>query len=229
MSELIQDRLASETASLLTCYGFELKGYSASILIHQWLKRFSSLWIRLAVIEALHQGRYKAISVEHILDRWTRLGQPNPHFPHEFERFICQKLPRNYLDNHLFEVDHLSDRPKPVHKIRTFADGSSLAAVPDPEWMLTSNNQPSLSPQNEIEVVDETALTIDAITETTLPTKISPETSQPQSLKGTKNKFNRKNNNIHKSIRRFTPVLDNSSLYNKLRAVAHGQLNLEYQ
>ena len=130
MTELIQDRLASETASLMTCYGFELKGYSASMLIHQWLKRFSSLWIRLAVIEALHQGRYKAISVEHILDGWMRLGQPNIHFPHEFERFICQKLPRNYLDHQPFEGNHWSDRPNPLHKIQAFTDRSAVASLP---------------------------------------------------------------------------------------------------
>ena len=224
MTELIQDRLASETASLLTCYGFELKGYSASILIHQWLKRFSSLWIRLAVIEALHQGRYKAISVEHILDRWTRLGQPNPRFPHEFDRFICQKLPRNYLDNQPFEVGRLSDRPRLGHKLRSFSDRSTFR-VPEPELTLAINHQPFGSPQNE--VLDETASTISATTQTTLPPKISSQQSQAESLRDTK-RFN-SNNNIHKSIRRFTPILDNSLLYNKLRAVAHGQLNLEYQ
>ena len=67
------------------------------------------------------------------------------------------------------------------------------------------------------------------IAETTLPAKILPETSQTENKIGLKNKFSRKNSKINKSIRRFTPILDNSLLYNKLRTVAHGQLNLEYQ
>ena len=227
MTKLIQDRLASETLSLLTCYGFELKGYSASILIHQWLKHFSSLWIRLAIIEALYQGRYKAISVEHILDRWTRLGQPNIHFPHEFERFICQKLPRNYLDNHRpFDVDHLSDRSQLSPKIQSSVEHSSVA-LSTSESAIALSNHSLVSPQHE--AIKETTVTNHTKTEMALGAKTSFETSQVETKLVSKTKFSRKNSNINKSIRRFTPILDNSLLYNKLRAVAHGNLNLEYQ
>ncbi|MDX2097883.1 MAG: hypothetical protein SFW36_08910 [Leptolyngbyaceae cyanobacterium bins.59] len=51
-------------------------------------------WIRPAVIEALYQGRYKAISVTQLLTFWQRREQPLCHFSHEFERIICSALPK---------------------------------------------------------------------------------------------------------------------------------------
>ncbi|HEY9651440.1 MAG TPA: hypothetical protein V6C95_12305 [Coleofasciculaceae cyanobacterium] len=80
---------------LLSRYGFELRGYTAQELVNLWLKTYQANWIRLAVIEALYQGRYKAVSVEQILTVWIRRGQPIYRFNHEFERLISRKLPQN--------------------------------------------------------------------------------------------------------------------------------------
>lgn len=80
---------------LLSHYGFELRGYSATELVEFWLENYPAQWIRLAVIEALYQGRYKAISVEQILVVWGRREQPIYRFNHEFERLICRKLPQD--------------------------------------------------------------------------------------------------------------------------------------
>ncbi|BFM41019.1 hypothetical protein [Synechocystis sp. LKSZ1] len=82
-----------QTATLLTCYGFDLKGLTPRFLLEHWLQQFSPQWIRLAVLEALYQGRYKAVSVEHLLNFWGQRGQPNFHFNHDFERLVSQKLP----------------------------------------------------------------------------------------------------------------------------------------
>ena len=98
MTETNYEAAIIQTEELLNHYGFELMGNTAKELINQWLKQYNPLWLRLAVVEALYQGRYKAISVEQILYFWSRKGNPNFHFTHEFERLICRKLPR-YLNS----------------------------------------------------------------------------------------------------------------------------------
>lgn len=86
------DTTADFTVKLLIQYSFDLGGYTASELIERWLNNYPAMWIRLAVIEALYQGRYKAISVEQILAFWYRRGQAVHHFNNEFERLICGNL-----------------------------------------------------------------------------------------------------------------------------------------
>ncbi|MBR8833216.1 MAG: hypothetical protein DSM106950_04015 [Stigonema ocellatum SAG 48.90 = DSM 106950] len=81
--------------ALLTHYSFDLSGYSAIELVDIWQKQYTVGWLHLAVIEALYQGRYKAISVQQILAFWHRRGQAIFHFNIEFERLICSKFPEN--------------------------------------------------------------------------------------------------------------------------------------
>ncbi|MEO1094333.1 MAG: hypothetical protein AAFX01_05480 [Cyanobacteria bacterium J06638_28] len=84
------DRDAEQACSLLSEYSFELVGYRPSQLVALWQEQLAadSSWIRSAVIEALYQGRYKALSVEQILKVWKRRGHPLRHFNHEFERVV---------------------------------------------------------------------------------------------------------------------------------------------
>jgi hypothetical protein len=79
--------------ALLSRYGFDLSGNSAAGIIQDWRQQYPVEWLRPAVIEALYQGRYKAVSVEQILTFWQRRGRPLCHFNHEFERIICSKFP----------------------------------------------------------------------------------------------------------------------------------------
>lgn len=81
--------------ALLIHYSFDLSGYSPSELVDIWQKQYSVGWLHLAVIEALYQGRYKAISVQQILAFWRRRGQAIFHFNMEFERLICNKFPES--------------------------------------------------------------------------------------------------------------------------------------
>jgi hypothetical protein len=83
------------SVSLLTHYSFDLGGYRANELVARWQIKYPSHWLHLAVVEALYQGRYKAISVEQILTIWLRRGQASFHFNMEFERLICSKFPQN--------------------------------------------------------------------------------------------------------------------------------------
>ncbi len=81
--------------SLLTHYSFDLGGYSASELVKRWENQYPSNWVHLAIIEALYQGRYKAVSAQQILTLWLRRNHPSYHFNMEFERLICNKLPED--------------------------------------------------------------------------------------------------------------------------------------
>ena len=90
---------ADFVVALLIHYSFDLGGYSAGELIDHWLNDYPANWVRLAVVEALYQGRYKAISVEQILVFWNRRGQPVYHFKHEFERLICSNFPQTGQPN----------------------------------------------------------------------------------------------------------------------------------
>ena len=98
MTELTQDLSLAQARSLMDSYAFDLGGDKVEKLIEYWLDLYQANWIRLATIEALYLGRYKAISIEHILNVWLRLGTPNPHFTYEFERLICRKLPKHLND-----------------------------------------------------------------------------------------------------------------------------------
>ena len=89
MTELAKDAAALNAANLLIHYSFDLGGYTVEELVGRWLQHYPASWLRTAVIEALYQGRYKAISVAQILMLWHRRGQPLCHFNHEFERIIC--------------------------------------------------------------------------------------------------------------------------------------------
>lgn len=106
------------TEELLNHYGFELGGVSAENLIGEWVKKYPPLWVRLAVVEALYQGRYKAVSVEQILTFWSRKGEPIFHFNHEFERLICRKLPR-----YLGSISYYKYQKKENNKKIVFSEG----------------------------------------------------------------------------------------------------------
>ncbi|MEB3295274.1 MAG: hypothetical protein VKJ24_19145 [Synechococcales bacterium] len=67
------------------------------LTLENWANTYPAVWIRIAVIEALYQGRYKLVSVAQILEFWQRRQQPIPHFTHEFERLVSDRFPRNLL------------------------------------------------------------------------------------------------------------------------------------
>ncbi|MCD8489884.1 MAG: hypothetical protein LRZ84_24890 [Desertifilum sp.] len=96
MTEAVSQTAISQACALLVHYSFDLYGYSASEIIDRWLQSVQAHWVRLAVVEALYQGRYKSVSVEQILALWQRRGQPLCHFNGEFERIVCSKLPGDW-------------------------------------------------------------------------------------------------------------------------------------
>jgi hypothetical protein len=84
-----------DAESLLQHYSFDLGNRPLQIVLAEWQSHFSYVWIRIAVIEALYLGRYKAISVEQILRQWDRRQRPVTHFGYEFEHLVCDRVPRD--------------------------------------------------------------------------------------------------------------------------------------
>ena len=98
MTEPDRDLSLAQARSLIDSYAFDLGRDDAEKLLKHWLNLYSASWIKLATIEALYLGRYKAVSIEQIMGVWLRRGTPNPHFNYEFERLICRKLPKHLSD-----------------------------------------------------------------------------------------------------------------------------------
>lgn len=96
MTEMAKDVAAIDVTDLLKRYSFDLDGALLDRLVEFWLNHYPTQWVRLAVIEALYQGRYKAISVEQILNLWQRRGRVLYHFNHEFERVVCGRFPSTH-------------------------------------------------------------------------------------------------------------------------------------
>lgn len=82
--------------ALLVHYDLDLGNQTAEEIVRRWVVNYEVDWLELAAIEALYQGRYKAISVEQILSLWKRRGQPIYHFNSEFERLIRRHLPPEF-------------------------------------------------------------------------------------------------------------------------------------
>ncbi len=90
--EVTRSPVASHAIALLSNYSFDLGKYTPEELVHHWANTYPLNWVRLAVIESLYQGRYKAVSVEQILAFWQRRGRPLYHFGNDFERIICSRF-----------------------------------------------------------------------------------------------------------------------------------------
>ena len=193
MAELKSNSLVVQIKALLTCYGFDMRGYPVSELIQQWLNHYQAPWIRLAVIEALYQGRYKTISVEQILNCWLRLGHPSYHFNHEFECLVCRKFPR-YLR----------------------ADPSNLGDKQDEEQWGKSVNQEIVEPFPQAAQFSVTWEKIQVAEQVKEDDEFLTPSPGQESGVGT----------ARGSIGQFTPSLDNSQFYSKLKAMTKLDLEL---
>ncbi len=209
----------NQIEALLSRYGFEIKEVSISELIEKWVASYSVYWIRLAIVEALYQGRYKAISVEHILALWKRLGHPTYHFTYEFERFITRNL----------FVEDVSN-----HKIVEEQQPEEQSSTPEKLIEPAPKNNITLTPIQEL--VKKIAIPISIATE-----KLNHKTERIEELNGAvAEKVEQENTAIAeqeinsqttltpqktpRTINQFTPHSDASNFYGKLRAVAYQEL-----
>ena len=77
-----------KTITLIEYYHFDLGHYHIRELIIKWSKIYNHKWLPLAVMEAIYEGRLKAISVEQILNLWLKKGEVCNRFNREFERLV---------------------------------------------------------------------------------------------------------------------------------------------
>ncbi|HHP7230117.1 MAG TPA: hypothetical protein ACFCUY_04580 [Xenococcaceae cyanobacterium] len=191
MKQLDKDLAVGQTIVLMTSYSFDLQGYKAEQLVSQWLANYHPTWIRLATIEALYLGRYKAISIEQIMSVWSRLGNPKVHFGGEFERLICRKLPRHLVKQ------------------------QDIEPVSPPATVTSSTDQPIGQSKPESAKKSKPSTAANQL-ETEPPTKLPAKNSQVPSLDNSELHWQNSSN----SIERFTPIPDMSSLFQKLKAIA---------
>jgi hypothetical protein len=128
MTETEIESPLEQIEALINSYDMDLDGWSTSALVAQWLEQYEPDWLKLAVIEALYQGRYKAFSVQQILNLWQRRGSPIYHFTYEFERLICRNIPT-------FGTNPSADIPEVVNEVVNISDiatASDLLQTFDP-------------------------------------------------------------------------------------------------
>lgn len=216
---------------LLKHYGFELRGYTPEELVNIWLNTYQANWIRLAVIESLYRGRYKAISVEQILSIWLRRGQPIHRFNGEFERLISRKLPKKltacFQDNTTdFNDDTIllsyTDSYEDSYEDSNYHDDISndLEYSQPIEIQDDKSNSHILREEKpestiiEIEYEQETSLKLDTLS----PSQV---TNNRDSLYSPINWPTHKGSQT--PINQFTPPPDSSDFYQKLKKVAQQQ------
>ena len=200
MTELTPDLSLAQAHFLIDSYPFDLGGDDVEQLLEHWLDRYDASWIRLATIEAVYLVRYKTIFIEDILNRWLRMNTFNPHFPYEYERFICRKLPKHLSD--LSEINHSKTE-------ETIGDENTTH----------QNTQPNLLPSTATQ--NETSDHQKASTESTSSFNNIPLISVLRFSQHTDwTEFTRGDNKIHQ----FIPLPDVSSFFNKLKTFGEEKL-----
>ncbi|MGF1487195.1 MAG: hypothetical protein ACFBSE_08785 [Prochloraceae cyanobacterium] len=212
MRESTQDSIVLQTIALLSYYSFEIKEKPPDRIVEKWLEQYTPLWLRLATIEALYLGRYKAVSVEHILTSWLRKGNPSYHFNHDFERLICRRLPeylRNIdLDTYQYNSEIEGENSKKpiqfsqpiIQAIEKKSESSPLASQSKFKKLLLTleEKNDAIAAKNKDKNSEKPVVAYQ-------PNWISTST-------------------VQKSIERFTPLPDRSKFYLKLKAVAKQSL-----
>ena len=213
MSELTPDPAVAYAVALLNHYNFELRGYTAQELVNLWLRNYSANWVRLGVIEALYQGRYKAVSVEQILAVWGRRGQPIFRFTHEFERLISRKLPQSLTARlGATSTDFIKELSLPFLT-------SSPSETMDDSTMLEAEEQATIL--NE-EMSSSSTLKED-LTDRLLSDAHSPEPMMNTGINAAYEADWSRCETSKQPIHQFTPPPDSSGFYLKLKAVVQQQ------
>ena len=218
------DTTADCTVALLLHYIFDLGGYSARELVEHWLRYYPASWLRVAAIEALYQGRYKAISVEQILGVWQRRGQVLPHFNCEFERLVCGNIqPRlTRLPNFTNNSYHLISQPADHLNGGTVNKGN-----------LNNSDRCFAMAKTGAGTVESTSVQVINITATTVPAtkqmSAAPTQSKHRQISNYHNHKSKARNLLpalsssgsQQPIRQFSPQTTKSSeFYTKLKAIS---------
>jgi len=191
-------------SDLLRYYDFELGGFTVEHLIERWSKAYSSDWILLAVVEALYQGRYKAVSVDQLLLLWQRREQPLTHFNREFELLVSQRLPRKLFDT---EASPEAEETFTTRGQQFFSNLQSLTE----EIMATPPTPTPFDWKNKLE---------QRFTPARSPVQPAPPQPTPPYRPNWLAYAEHK-----EPIQQFTPQIDPSDFHAKLKAVAGSEFN----
>ena len=128
---MIEPVLKSAIAqALLVQYDFDLGNETAEEIVSRWVRNYEIDWLPLAAIEALYQGRYKAISVQQILTLWKRREKPIYHFNSEFEMLVRRHLPEELRLRYETDINPPQrENPPPLEKEKS----ESPQLLPTPE------------------------------------------------------------------------------------------------
>lgn len=107
------DEATIASAMALLIHYYDLAPASSRLLLSKWLQQCPAAWTRAAVIEALYQGRYRAVSVEQILALWLRRGKPTSHFNREFEALIAVPIQQALVTG---QAAALAAEPRPHYR-----------------------------------------------------------------------------------------------------------------
>jgi hypothetical protein len=78
----------TDAPAVLRAYGFEMDESRLAKTLADWEEHYGREWVMLALVEALHQGRYKLMSIGQILVCWVRRGEPRISFDRDFQRMV---------------------------------------------------------------------------------------------------------------------------------------------
>ena len=208
-SEPRKHTAVGDTAALLKYYNFDLGGYAAEQVVARWTSEYDVAWVRAAAIEALYQGRYKAVSIEQILKIWQRRGQPLYHFKHDFERLVSRNLPA-----HLYPPEYNSS-PETNYSPEDslpFPLARESRSPQLPEASRATNSRAThieLSP-SDMQTENMEHADADEI-ESELPSEPFPETLSSEAF-------------ASKTVDRFVPFSDRSYFLERLKSVARSGL-----
>ncbi|WP_042341209.1 hypothetical protein [Calothrix sp. PCC 7507] len=233
----VPDTSTDLATALLIHYSFDLSGYTASELIKRWQAHYPDDWLHIAVIEALYQGRYKAVSVQQLLTFWQRRGQPTYHFNMEFERMICSNFPESLTS---FSAPVLS----PVKKNSSFEKTNSQLVTANSSSAERKTTSLQLVSGEEKKISDEEAQSITSSTASVLTSDATPQeesslqpNSNPSGIRSLASQLSTIPNKLSKllppathqrRIGQFTPEKsDRSDLFtSKLKAISGEQVSI---
>ncbi|BAY22430.1 hypothetical protein NIES2100_21930 [Calothrix sp. NIES-2100] len=226
----VTDNYADLATALLTHYSFDLSGYSASELIRRWQANYPIEWLHIAVIEALYQGRYKAVSVQQILNFWHRRGQATYHFNMEFERLICSKFPESLTSIH---TPVLYPAKKSVSPENNNYHLSSASGEPSPTKVERDYSQRKLAPVKVMREVEQPPVisedTEEAVAYATIP-PVAAVSPSHQAQSDHKSQRLLPSSASHHPIGQFTPDTSDrtESFTSKLKAMSSRPMGKTY-
>jgi hypothetical protein len=229
MTEQVKNAVTADVAELLTRYSFDLQAYPLDRWIDQWLRHYSPEWVISAIIEALYQGRYKAVSVWQILGLWRRRGKPLRHFSRDFERIVFGRSLQLLFSPQptLISVPERS-------LILAEANGDRARNRIDSDWpdeesahLKNGSAEPVLVSPNSTIISATSALVLSSGTASKTvhqPTSIEPFKPSQQFQLSLPGELNRTRPLTKSPIQQFIPTPEPSELHGKLKSIAQNLL-----